>query len=355
MPSTYSALLAYTRPGFESECAQELQAWAATRDATGYAKADRDAAHVQFVATTGNLPEPTWRELVFARQVLRVVAEIPDLEPKDRLAPILESVAGQRFADVWVETPDSAAGAEIKGLARSFEPVLVAALRKRGALDAEAPRRLHVCFLSGTRAIVASADVARAAPWPLGIPRLKLPREAPSRSALKIEEAWLTLMSEAERGRWLAPGLTAVDLGAAPGGWTWQLARKSLRVVAVDNGPLREHVLDTGLVEHVRADGFRYRPKKGVDWVVCDMVEQPSRVAALMAAWLAEGHARAALFNLKLPMKKRWQETRLCLDGLRDSLAGATPRGARSGSTWDLRAKQLYHDREEITVVALPG
>ncbi|HRQ63264.1 MAG TPA: 23S rRNA (cytidine(2498)-2'-O)-methyltransferase RlmM, partial [Xanthomonadaceae bacterium] len=74
------------------------------------------------------------------------------------------------------------------------------------------------------------------------------------------------------------------------------------------------------------------------------MVEQPRRIAALMAAWLREGLARRVLFNLKLPMKKRWQETRLCLDLLRED----------SGMRLDVRARQLYHDREEITVLAIP-
>src|SRR3546814_4173496 len=48
--------------------------------------------------------------------------------------------------------------------------------------------------------------------------------------------------------------------------------------------------------------------------MVCDMVEQPRRVAERMATWLREGWCRQAIFNLKLPMKKRWDETRLCLD-----------------------------------------
>ena len=64
-----------------------------------------------------------------------------------------------------------------------------------------------------------------------------------------------------------------------------------------------------------------------------------------MAEWFREGWCRHAIFNLKLPMKKRWQETRRCLDGLQALL----------GSQWSLRAKQLYHDREEITVAALPA
>jgi 23S rRNA (cytidine2498-2'-O)-methyltransferase len=339
-------LVAYVRPGFEPEAAQELTDWAARAGAHGYAKTERDSAIVRFVAEDLRAA-PAWSELVFARQVLRGIAELPALDPRDRLAPMLEAI-GAAYADVWVETPDSAAGAELKGLCRSFEAVFVAALRKRKLLDPQAPKRLHVCFLSGTHALLGESEVATSAPWPMGIPRLKLPAGAPSRSALKIEEAWLTLMSAAERERWLAPGMSAVDLGAAPGGWSFQLARRSIRVTAVDNGPLAASVLESGLVEHVRADGFRFRPKKNVDWVVCDMVEQPKRVATLIAQWLAEGAARAALFNLKLPMKKRWQETQLCLDLLREALPSR-----RSG--WIVRAKQLYHDREEITVVAHPG
>jgi 23S rRNA (cytidine2498-2'-O)-methyltransferase len=138
--------------------------------------------------------------------------------------------------------------------------------------------------------------------------------------------------------------MTAVDLGAAPGGWTWQLVSRSMRVIAVDNGPMDDALMASGLVEHRREDGFRFRPRQRVDWVVCDMVEQPARVAALMRDWLVDGDARAAIFNLKLPMKKRWQETQRCLALLREAL----------GPDWTIRARQLYHDREEITVAAVP-
>ena len=134
----------------------------------------------------------------------------------------------------------------------------------------------------------------------------------------------------------------AADLGAAPGGWTWVLVRQGLRVQAIDNGPLRQHVLDSGLVEHLRADGFAWQPRQPLDWMVCDMVEQPRRVAERMATWLREGWCRHTIFNLKLPMKKRWQETQLCLDLF----------AQQSEKPLTIRAKQLYHDREEITVFA---
>ena len=42
-----------------------------------------------------------------------------------------------------------------------------------------------------------------------------------------------------------------------------------------------------GMVEHIRADGFHFRPQRTVDWLVCDMVEQPARIATLVGDWAA--------------------------------------------------------------------
>lgn len=150
-------------------------------------------------------------------------------------------------------------------------------------------------------------------------------------------------MKAREREALLKPGMRAADLGAAPGGWTWVLVRAGLHVVAIDNGPLREHVLASGQVTHLREDGFRWHPAQSLDWMVCDMVEQPIRVAGRMAEWFAHGWCRHAIFNLKLPMKKRWQETVRCLELFE----------REAGTPLVVRAKQLYHDREEITVYAM--
>lgn len=348
-----NGLLGYCRQGFEPELAAELGERAAAAGIAGYARASRDDGHVLFV--TGDADDASaldralpFRDLVFARQKLRLFAELRGLDPKDRLTPLLAALPeGLRVGDIRVEHPDSDAGKPLSALARSFGNALRPALRKAGVLTAkEDPRlpRLHVCFLAGDHALLALADPRDSSPWPLGIPRLKLLPDAPSRSALKLEEAFLTLLDADERERLLRPGMTAADLGAAPGGWTWVLARQHLRVTSVDNGPLRQHVLDTGLVEHLRADGFHWHPAKPLDWMVCDMVEQPVKVAARMAQWFREGWCRHAVFNLKLPMKKRWQETRLCLDLF----------AAQAGRPLQVRAKQLYHDREEITVLATP-
>lgn len=74
------------------------------------------------------------------------------------------------------------------------------------------------------------------------------------------------------------------------------------------------------------------------------MVEKPSRVAQLAADGLVKG-GREAIFNLKLPMKKRYEEVSQNLRLLGDQLQA-------NGIHAEVHAKQLYHDREEVTVHA---
>ena len=346
--SVIDGLLCYCRAGFEPELAAELTERAAQAGFAGYARTERNSGYVIFVCEDADelsraLP---WSTLVFARQKLRLFADLQALDPRDRITPIQSALPDDiRFGELVMEHPDSDAGKPMSGLARSLGNALRPALRKAGTLTRDDnPRllRLHACMLDGDHALLASGDPEDSAPWPLGIPRLRMHADAPSRSALKLEEALLVLLDDEERKRLLRDGMRAADLGAAPGGWTWVLARNGLRVQSVDNGPLRQNVLDTGLVEHLRADGFSWQPQQPLDWMVCDMVEQPRRVAERMATWFREGWCQHALFNLKLPMKKRWQETQLCLDLF----------AQQSEKPLTIRAKQLYHDREEITVFA---
>ena len=344
------SLLAYCRPGFESECAQELAARDAALATGGFARSVRDSGFVEFVladrvAADTFAGEVRLRDLCFSRQLLRVIGRVEDLPKADRLARLLPLIRerGRRFCDAWIESPDSDAARELAGLCRSLNNALIAVMKRESLLDAKSPWRLHVCLTDAQTAFVAEADVAHASPWQGGIPRLRFPSSAPSRSTLKLEEALVTLLDADERDAWLRPGMSAVDLGAAPGGWTWQLVRRSMKVTAVDNGPMDASLMDSGYGTHLREDGFRYRPPSAVDWLVCDMVEQPRRVAARMAEWLAGGWCRYAVFNLKLPMKKRYDEVQLCRARVAEDMSNA-------GQRMDWRARQLYHDREEITV-----
>ncbi len=346
------ALLCYCRAGFEADLAAELTERAALAGIGGWARAGRDEGYVLFHAAEAGVPlvqALPFRELVFARQKAVLLAELTGLDPKDRLTPVLDTLQGAgRYGELWVEHPDSDAGKPLSALARAFGNALRPALRKRGFLTNEADptrSRLHVCLLGGDHLMLARSQPGDSAVWPQGIPRLRLLGEAPSRSALKLEEALMVLLTPRERETLIKPGMRATDLGAAPGGWTWVLTREHMRVTAIDNGPLQAALHDTGLVDHQRADAFRWQPDTPQDWMVCDMVEQPRRVAERMATWFREGWCRHAVFNLKLPMKKRWNETRLSLDLFTD----------QAQVPLTLRARQLYHDREEITVFASAG
>jgi 23S rRNA (cytidine2498-2'-O)-methyltransferase len=268
------------------------------------------------------------------------------LSDRDRIAPLLEVARSldPPFEALWLETPDSNEGKRRSRLCRRLAAPLEAAASRARLLDPGDPRRtrLHVLFVDTTHALVGVSRAGTGSRWPMGIPRLTMPRDAPSRSTLKLAEAFITFLDGDERARALKPGMRAVDLGAAPGGWTWQLAERGLRVTAIDNGPLKGSVADDALVEHRRVDGLAWRPRRPVDWMVCDIVLQPSRIASLVASWIAEGHCRRTIFNLKLPMKKRYAEVERC-----QALIGEVLESRRL--RYVLKLKQLYHDREEIT------
>jgi 23S rRNA (cytidine2498-2'-O)-methyltransferase len=342
-----TSLLLTCRTGFESECAQELTQCLAQRGAHGFARLQRDSGFLVFESSDGSeLPRVAASTLIFPRQCLPVSAHFTDLDPKDRITPLLEWLSRNlnNISDVWTEAPDSPEGESLNAFCRSFESALVARLKRDKWIAQGAAKRLLLFFPTATECYLCLIDNGKTEPLRQGIPRLRFPNDAPSRSTLKLEEAFLILLTEAERSKWLQPGMTAVDLGASPGGWTYQLVRRSIKVTAVDNGPMAPALIESGLVHHYREDGFRFQPAKNVEWMVCDMVEQPIRVAERMALWLREGWCRRIIFNLKLPMKKRWQETQLCLAVLRE----------QAGRDLDIRAKQLYHDREEITVYVGP-
>ena len=341
-------LLAYCRAGFERECAQELTAIAMDMGVSGFVKARPESGFAVFQAHQEEMgvelgKNLEYRRLVFPRQVLRVGELLQALPAGDRAAPIVAGARalGKRFADLWIEMPDTNEGKALSSLARTLRPHVEKGLERAGvALDEKAPERLHVFFVGGAAAYVGVSDVKNSSAWPMGIPRLRMPAGAPSRSAVKLAEALMEFIPEREQGKRLAPGMKAVDLGAAPGGWTSQLVKRGFSVIAIDNGAMDERLMETGQVKHWREDGFRFRPPEPVDWMVCDMVESPSRIAKLAARWIAERDCRETIFNLKLPMKKRWEEVQRCL-GILDEALG--------GGGYYLRVKQLYHDREEVT------
>ena len=340
-----NALLFLTRPGFEPDLTTELNAWLGERD-VAVAPADAGPGALMIRGTPGQMQAiwQRWRdwrtESVFTREFLGVLTELTALERGARIEALLAAWATYEtpISDVFVYAPDADSTRLLLPMTKSLENSLKAKLK----ITPEAyDTTLHIVFLSSDHCLVCIGHQHKSAPAPGGIPRLKFPPAAPSRSTLKLDEAFLCLLSHAERARWVERGMTAVDLGASPGGWSYQLVRRGISVIAIDNGAMSDTLMRSGMVQHFREDGFRYKPKRPVDWLVCDMVEQPQKVAALAVQWLLEKRCKFAIVNLKLPMKKRFAELQKCR-----AIAAAQ---LESSLVW--RCKQLYHDREEVTLL----
>jgi 23S rRNA (cytidine2498-2'-O)-methyltransferase len=256
----------------------------------------------------------------------------------------MQSLQGERIEAPW---PCVFAGpAEIVGLGRrvgAVEEAFLTLLKKRFSRVAKlatpdllrgvgATRGLMVWFTDFGRVLV-GRDLAVN-----GQRRMADDDLAPSRSYLKVEEAYVVL------GREPAQGETVVDLGAAPGGWSYSAAKRGSRVIAVDNGPLKGGALNHPRIEHRMEDAFRFVPANGevIDWLFCDMVEEPHHVLRqIIEPWLERSWCRRFVVNLKFG--------RVDAVALLRELQAADSVLQRSAP--GLRIRHLYHDREEFTLV----
>lgn len=349
-------VMLYCRSGFEKECAGEIQDKATQLEVFGFPRVKNNTGYVLFECYQQGdadrlIKNIDFQSLIFARQMFAIAAEFSELPKDDRISPILVELADRDAfpvcGDLRVETPDTNEAKELLKFCRKFTVPLRQAMRGKGLLykkdNAKKPV-LHVCFVAPGHCYVGYSYTSNNSQFFMGIPRLKFPSDAPSRSTLKLEEAFHVFIPKEEWETRLASGMWGVDLGACPGGWTYQLVKRSMFVHAIDNGMMADSLMDTGQVKHHMVDGFKFEPaRKNVTWLVCDMIEKPSRVAKLIGEWIYRGWAKETIFNLKLPMKGRYDEVLEDIETLKQFLTD-------NDVKYKLQAKHLYHDREEITV-----
>jgi 23S rRNA (cytidine2498-2'-O)-methyltransferase len=287
-------------------------------------------------------------DLAFAHLALVAPVEVSGASVNQLAAQVadffLGSLRGERIETSW---PNLWHGpAEVVGLGRRVSAVEKAfgeLLRKKLSRVAKlavtdsrwgvGPQRgLFVFFTDFNRAFVAREAIAQ------GQRRMADDELAPSRSYLKVEEAYGLLGHEPQ------PGETVCDLGAAPGGWSYSAAKRGAQVVAVDNGPLKGGALDHPGIEHRREDAFRFRPAAGqtFDWLFCDLVEEPHHVLRdIVEPWLAQGWCRRFVINLKFGR----------VDAIALLAELHAPNSVLKTRAPAARIRHLYHDREEFTVV----
>lgn len=145
---------------------------------------------------------------------------------------------------------------------------------------------------------VAAAPIPRVqgrliSPYPKGEVPIAVDKAAPSRAFAKLVEA------EIRMGHRIHSGETCVDLGAAPGSWSYVALERGARVIAVDRAPLRDDLMRYPNVEFVQGDAFAYQPRSPVDWLLCDVIAAPERSAELVLEWVKRGWCRNFIVTIK--------------------------------------------------------
>lgn len=134
----------------------------------------------------------------------------------------------------------------------------------------------------------------------------------------------------------------ALDVGAAPGGWTSLLLERGVKVTAVDpaalHPSLKHHPQLTYYRKNVSEVSFA---PHAFDLLVCDMSWSPRQTARLLLDLVdALTIGGTAIITLKLMHKNAFQAVREMTATLEPHLQL-------------LKAKQLFHNRDEITLCFL--
>jgi 23S rRNA (cytidine2498-2'-O)-methyltransferase len=241
----------------------------------------------------------------------------------------------------WAADTDE--GNALSGEVDAWTSTLSSLRASSGVKDPETPWKAHeqgawlgqVCVLGRGAAAVGRVRAREAVSLSAGgKSRQKRTEGAPSRAAMKLDEAldWYGL----------APGKgeVCVDLGSAPGGWTRRLVERGARVWSVDPGHLAPDLEGHPKVKHFLQSAFDFEPPERVDWVFCDMAWRPLEVAQLLAKWGRKKWATQLVANVKLLM------------GDKAAMIWRVRATLESGNWAQVRVRQLYHDRDEVTVSA---
>lgn len=207
----------------------------------------------------------------------------------------------------------------------------------RAGVDLEKPRKVVVVEVFQGRAFLGVADADELVRKPLRKARKYDPGRRPlNRAELKFRE----IVERAELD--VRPGMRALDLGAAPGGWSKVLAESGLRVLAVDPADLAPEVAALENVEHFkgRAEDVAAVLAEGrFDILTNDMNAEPKASAHAMCSVAPLLRPRApAIMTVKFVSCRRKQHV-------------AEARSVLEQAFDDIRVRRVPHNARETTAV----
>ncbi len=265
------------------------------------------------------------------------IAELPSFVMLER---------GQRFA---VQTRFAQGNDQSTSIKRAYgsgylnQQLASAFAEETGAVESIKKPQVVVSLLCADLQAYAGISLAKdnLSDWPGGMRHYAQIPEQISRAEFKLLEALETFgVSLPDKG-------DALDLGAAPGGWTRLLRDAGMRVVAVD--PARLDARLGGRLEHYRGYAENYLEEAVARRKKFDVITNDMRMDAREAARLlveAKSCLRPDGFiisTLKLPHAANNIDPSRNLEGalhLLEKHFGV------------VQAKQLFHNRQEVTIIA---
>jgi 23S rRNA (cytidine2498-2'-O)-methyltransferase len=348
-----SLLIVTTHPEFAAEAIDELK------------RLDRRLAYVEELAAGIILcaaPEVTTlmrlaseQPPIFARHLAPVQAIVPLSNSERDVSELAIAAAGlpnfayfergQRFAVQAriVQTPGHSV--QRPYTSGQINAQLAAAIvAENGAVEyIKKPQIVLSILCSASKAFLGISQVGdNLSAWPGGARHFAQTPEQISRAEFKLLEALEVFgVSLPPRGR-------ALDLGAAPGGWTRLLLEAGLQVVAVDPAQLDPRLRGHPALEHYRGYSEDYLEQAQKTHQTFDLIVNDMRMDARDAARLL-GQAAVCLQRdglmisvLKLPHTSVDFQP---VPTLKQALHLLNKQYAI------VQARQLFHNRQEVTVV----
>lgn len=117
----------------------------------------------------------------------------------------------------------------------------------------------------------------------------------PNRAYLKL---WEILMTQNLN---ISNHSRAIEIGAAPGGWSWVLSQLFDQVYTFDRADLAENILKIKNIKHEKADAFKIDPAKynDCDWFFSDLICTPDKILETVLCWQAHGRVQNFVCTLK--------------------------------------------------------
>lgn len=281
--------------------------------------------------------------LVFTRHLMRGVGQI-DLSQAQDLTDL-----GDIALDAWEQLPlPGAVSLHVWSSGQADLPYRTDQLWRRLAaaltdMDIEVSRGgtshiLSACVTENGIIFGSNGAANALADWPGGRVRLAKPKGQISRAEFKLEELFRT------ESVVLPEGGKALDLGASPGGWSRILLERGFEVWAVDPADLDRRLDGREGLHHIQttAGPFLAENSERFTLIVNDMRMTPGLSASIMNS--AAGHLAPDGLGI---MSVKLQPT--------DPLRAIDDTFHMLSKAWELVfARQLHHNRNEITVVVRP-